>query len=59
LEFLNFFDLSFFELLSHHASRTFLVSGQAQQALHFGFSPVAVVSFFSAIALGGDEIADV
>lgn len=30
-------------LLSHHSSRIFFVSGQAQQALHFGFSPGAVV----------------
>lgn len=35
---------------THHASRTFFVSGHAQQALHFGFSAgVAVVD-----AIGAD-----
>lgn len=30
--------LLFHILTAHHSSRTFFVSGQAQHALHFGFS---------------------
>lgn len=42
---------------SYHASRTFFVSGHAQQALHFGFSPGAVpVVGASDVSLLADEL---
>lgn len=34
--------------ITHHSSRIFLVSGQAQHALHFDFSPAAVTFPFVA-----------
>lgn len=34
--------MTFSNSKSYQASRTFFVSGQAQQALHFGFSPAGV-----------------
>lgn len=42
---------------SHHSSRIFFVSGQAQQALHFGFSPGAAALVSDAGV--GDSIAGV
>lgn len=43
---------------THHSSRIFLVTGQAQHALHFGFSPGASFEAGARFSIDAGTVAD-